>query len=139
MSDKTSVIRGPKECSVKTRVASRTMTTGTLVATLPKGSRIVEFVLSGIASNAVTTATLSIGNTLASANEYVNAHDVKTAATGAGTVLMNGVPGAIGINVLTADTPIYFKYAETGGASTLGSWVVHIKYTTGNIVNNDTI
>jgi hypothetical protein len=138
MSVKESVIRGPKECSVKTRVFARTMTTGTLVATVPKGSRIVEFVLSGIASNAVTTATLSIGSTVA-ATEFVNGHDVKTAATGAGTVLINGVPGAIGINVLTVDTPIYFKYAETGGASTLGSWVVHIKYTTGNILDNDTI
>lgn len=137
MSDKTSVVKGPKDLKVKTRNVARTMTTGTAVATLPKGSRIVAFVLSGTASNAGTTATLSVGNT-ATATEYVNGADVKTAASGSGVVLLNGVASAVGA-VLTVDTPIYVKYAETGGASSAGAWKLHICYTSGNSINDDTI
>lgn len=137
MSDKTSVIRGPKDLLTKTRNATRSMTTGTLVATLPKGSRIVAFVLSGVASTAGTSATLSIGSTT-TATEFVNAHDVKTAATGAGVVVMNGVAGGVG-SVLTVDTPIYFKYAESGTASGAGAWKIHVVYTVGNAINDTTI
>lgn len=137
MSDKTSVIRGPKDVLSKTRNLTRTMTTGTQVATLPKGSRILYFVVEGTASNAGTTATIGIGNT-SSANQYVTGFDVKTAATGNGPTMPVMVAGTGGV-VLTVDTPIYFIYAESGTASSAGAWKVSILYTTGNALNDTTI
>jgi hypothetical protein len=137
MSDKTSVIRGGHNVVAKTRNLTRTMTTGTQVATLVKGSRILYFIVEGVASNAVTTATIGIGTT-AAANQYVTGFDVKTAATGVGPSMPAMVSGVLGVP-LTVDTPIYFIYAETGGASTLGNWKVSIVYTTGNVINDTTI
>jgi len=137
MTDKVSVIRGPKDVVGKTRAATRSMTTGTAVMTLPKGSRILYFTSTGVASDAATTATLSVG-TSATSNEYVSAYDVKTAANGVGPVILPSVSGTLGV-VLTEDTPIYFKYAETGTASTVGNWWVTCVYTQSNVVNNDTV
>jgi hypothetical protein len=137
MSDKLSLRRGPKELVTKTRSVSYTMSTATQLATLPKGARILYLVLSGTAASTATTATLSIGTT-ATSNELVNTVNVLAAGSGNGTSILTGVTGAIG-GVLTADTPIYAKYAESGGTSTTGTWKLHIVYTTGNIVNDDTI
>jgi hypothetical protein len=137
MADKTSLMRGPKDVKCKTRSVARTMTTGTALCTIPKGARILGFVLSGTASNAGTTATLSFGNS-ATATEYVSGADVKTAATGSGVVLLNGVASGVGA-VLTTPTVIYGKYAETGGASSAGAWKVHVLYTDGNFINDDTV
>lgn len=137
MADKTSVQRGGKSVQAKARLAARTMTTGTQVATIPKGSRLLGFLLNGVASDAATTATISIGSTV-TATEFVSGADVKTAAAGRGPTLLPGVSGAIGA-ALTVDTPIFFKYAETGTASTVGSWTIAILYTTGNVTNDDTV
>lgn len=137
MADKLSLTRGPKQPLVKTRSVAYTMTTATQLATLPKGARILALVLSGSAATTATTATLSIGNT-ATATEYVNAVNVLAAGVGNGTSVLAGVAGAIG-GVLTADTPIYAKYAESGGTSTTGTWKLHIVYTTGNSINDDTL
>jgi hypothetical protein len=137
MSDKLSLRRGPKELVTKTRSVSYTMSTATQLATLPKGARILYLVLSGTAASTATTATLSIGTT-ATSNELVNTVNVLAAGSGNGTSILTGVTGAIG-GVLTTDTPIYAKYAESGGTSTTGTWKLHIVYTTGNIVNDDTI
>jgi hypothetical protein len=72
MSTKDSVLRGPKVTVAKARNLLRTMTTGTQVASIPKGSRIQMFVLRGMSPlNAGTTATISIGNTV-TANEFVS-------------------------------------------------------------------
>ena len=135
MTDKASVVRGPKDVVTKTRAWTRSMTTGTQVATLPKGSRLLGFVVGGVASDAQTTATLSIGNN-ATATQYVAAQDVKTAAAGAGPTLSAMVSGTFG-SVVTVDTPIFFKYAETGTAATVGGGFVDIRYSQSNIVNND--
>lgn len=137
MSDKTSVLRGPKDVMCKTRNVLRTMTTGTQIATLPKGSRILYYLVEGVASDAGTTATLGFGTTSA-ANQHVTGADVKTVATGRGPFFPALVSG-IGGSVFTADTPIFAIYAETGGASTVGNWKVSIFYTTGNITNDDTV
>lgn len=137
MSDKTSVLRGPKPERTKVRAWARTMTTGTQVATLPKGARLLGFTLGGVASDAATTATISIGSTT-TATEYVSGADVKTAAAGRGPTGLALVSGIFG-TVLTVDTPIYFKYAETGTASTVGGGYISIKYTDGNLINDDTI
>lgn len=139
MADKTSVLRGGKGLQTKVRVVSRTMTTGTQIATLPKGARLIGYMLAGVASDAATTATVSLGTTAANSNEHVSGADVKTAASGRGPTLLPFVSGAGNAAVPTADTPIFAKYAETGTASTVGGWVVTIMYTTGNITNDDTI
>jgi hypothetical protein len=135
MSANTSVIRGPKHVVTKVRAWTRSQTTATVVATLPKGARLLGFSLGGVASDAATTATLSIGST-STATEYVNAYDVKTAANAKGESVLPLQSGIYG-SVLTADTPVYFKYAETGTASTVGGGFVSIRYTTDNILNND--
>lgn len=136
-STKTSVIRGPQPASIATRAVARTMTTGTQIATLPKGARLIGIIIEGTASNAGTTATLSFG-TNATSNQWVSAFDVKTVATGDGPAFAKFVAG-IGGSVLTADTPVFALYAESGTASSAGAWNVSIMYTTGNIVNNTTL
>ena len=137
MSTKDSVFRGPKDLVTKTRNVTRTMTTGTALCTIPRGSRILGIVINGVASDAATTATLSFGNS-ATATECVNGADVKTAAAGVGPTLLPGVSGVLGA-VLSADTTIYAKYAETGTASAVGSWKATVVYTTGNAINDTTI
>lgn len=137
MTDKVSVLKGGKKLEVKVRNVARTMLTATAIATLPKGSRLLAIETNGVASDAATTATLGFGSTTA-ANEYVTARDVKTAATGIGSRNGGNVSGAFGV-VLTKDTVIYAIYAETGTASTVGSWTAAIQYTTGNIANDDTL
>jgi uncharacterized protein (DUF2126 family) len=137
MATKDSVLRGPKDVLTKTRRLAITQTTAFIAATLPKGSRIIGFCLRGVNSNAVTTATVSIGNTSA-ANQYVNGADVKTAAAGIGPTWLASVSGSLG-PALTVDTPIWFKYADTGGAASLGGWYIDIVFTTGNVTNDDTV
>lgn len=137
MSDKVSVLRGPRPLAIKTRNVLRTMTTGTALCTLPKGSRILWILVEGVASDAVTTATLGFGTTVAAAN-LVTGFDVKTVATGRGPSFPTSVSGAMGV-VYPTDTTVYAIYAETGGASTVGNWKVSIGYTDGNLLNDGTI
>lgn len=137
MADKTSLLRGPKSDRLKVRAWARTMTTAVQVATLPKGARLLGFTVGGVASDAATTATLSVGKTSTS-TEYVNGADVKTAAAGQGPTSLALVSGIYG-SILTVDTPIYFKYAETGTAATVGGGFVTIRYTDGNIVDDDSL
>lgn len=137
MADKTSVLRGPKSVASKTRSVARTMTAATALCTLPKGSRIVGIILNGTASDAGTTATLSFG-TSTTATELVSGQSVLAAGAGNGSNFLKGVTGALGA-VLTSDTVIYAKYAETGTASTAGAWTVTVLFTTGNITDDETI
>ena len=68
---------------------------------------------SAAASNAATTATISVGK--AGTNTFfLNAQDVKTAATGAGQVVPNGATNLAGIGA--ADLQVVGIYAETGTA-----------------------
>ena len=121
-----------KNLVVKQFAVTRAMTAGTDRAFMvPKGARIIGFILSGTASDAGTTATLSVGTTSGTPVEYVNALDVKTAATGSGVGLLRGVAGVFQ-SATTADTMIYVKVTETGGASTVGSWTLTIAYVTGS-------
>jgi hypothetical protein len=119
-----------KNLQVKSFPVTRTQTAGTDRAfVLPKNARLVGYVLSGSASNAGTTATLSVGTTSGTPTEHVNAVNVLAAGSGNGVNLLNGVAGALGAK-LTSDTLVYVKYAETGAASTLGSWWLHVFYVT---------
>lgn len=110
-----------KDLLVKAFQVSRTDTTATVKAVLPGDSTILDIAIIGAASNAGTTATLSIGNT-STATEYVNAQDVKTAggiirptATASATNLPN-----LENPPISTDIQIYAKYAETGTASSAG-------------------
>lgn len=119
-----------KDLQVKSFPVTRSMTTGTDRAfVIPKNARIMYFVLSGTASDAGTSATLSVGTTSGTPVEYVNALDVKTAATGSGVGVLRGVTAAVG-NKLTSDTTVYVKITEVGGASTVGSWWLDVMYVT---------
>jgi len=115
---------------VKQVAVARTNTAGTDRAfLLPKGAQIMCFVLSGTASNAGTTATLSVGTTSGTPVEYVNAVSVLAGGVGNGVNVLSGVAGAVGAK-LTADTIVYFKYAETGTASSAGAWNLFCVYFT---------
>lgn len=126
-----SLFRDTKAIVSKTFTISRSETTAAEKLKLPKGSRVIAIVAnSTAASNAQTTATISIG-TSATATEWVNAQDVKTTASGKGTVLYNGA-GAIGVGALSADATVYAKYAETGSASNAGGpWNITIFFNPG--------
>jgi hypothetical protein len=108
----------------------RTDTTAFVGAKLPKDAVITGlYVIGHAASDAATTAVVSIGST-SSANEYLASFDVKTAATGEGY----NPAGAAAVGTamcakLTGDVDVYAKYAETGTASTTGGpWFVKIEY-----------
>lgn len=134
---------GCRDVQAKSRQITRSMTVATPLIKLITGSRIIGFVLSGVASNATGTAVLSIGSTSANANEFVNAVSVLAGGVGNGVNLLNGVAGAVGQSPVgyvgaggawAGDLTIYVKYAETGTASTLGGWWLHVVFTTGEFV-----
>ena len=107
---------------------ARTDTTAKFLFTLPKYAWISDVqLLTATASNAGTTATVSVGTTSASSNELVLAQDVKTAA---GYIDPTTTAVAAGYyKNATADIPIYAIYAETGTASSTGGpWTVLVEY-----------
>jgi hypothetical protein len=108
----------------------RTDTTAAQRAALPRDAMIVGMnVIGYVASDAATTAVIGVGSTTA-ANEYLSGYDVKAAGTGEGYSAAGAaaVGNAFGVR-LTADVPLYVKYAETGTASTTGGpWYVKIDY-----------
>ena len=107
----------------------RTDTTAFVGTVLPKDSIITGIYFMGaVASNAATTANISVG-TSATATEWVNAFDVKS-STGTGYQLAySAAAGAMTGSKLTADVPVYFKYTETGAASSAGGpWYVKLEY-----------
>lgn len=124
---------GPRTLVSKTRAVSRSMTASTALVKLPLGARIIGFVLTGTGALTPSTATISVGNTSASANEYVNAVSVLTTA-GDGSQWLKGVAGAVGQAPLQNDTTIWVKYAETGTPSTVGAWNLTVVFTTGEFV-----
>lgn len=139
MSVNTSVLKGPKNLRTKVRgTIARTDTTGVLLATLPKGARLIGAFLigNGTLVNNRTTANITLGNTV-TATELIS-------GTGNAVNLVSVAGGFMAANSgtpLTADTPIYAVYAESGGtaSSTGGPWYVVIVYTDGNLINNDAL
>lgn len=120
----------PRDSQEKVIKIVRTDTTAFQGAVLPKDAVITGlYVIGAAASDAATTATIGIGST-SSANEYLAAFDVKTAATGEGYSPAGAAAvGSAMMSKLTADTPVYAKYAETGTASTTGGpWYVKVEY-----------
>lgn len=120
-----------KDVQVKSFRVNRTDTTATVFAVIPQDATIIGVLLSGTtASDAATTATVSVGTT-STATEWINAFDVKTSTKGAGQNLPPLVAGLGNLSGLPAgtDVQVYAKYAETGTASTTGGpWYVQILY-----------
>lgn len=98
------------------------------VGTLPSGSQCIECIVRvTTAFNAATTNVLTVGTSSGSNADIVAASDVNEAATG--TTIVATCAGL----TISADTPIYAKYTQTGTAATAGSCQVTITYVaTGN-------
>ena len=116
------------ETLVKTVQIKRTDTTSFDAFTLPKGAVIAgAYVMGTVASDAATTATVSVGSNPGTTNECVAAFSVKTNGVG---YFATGAQGGTSLgSQLTADTLIKAKYTETGTASTTGGpWLVKVEY-----------
>lgn len=107
---------------------ARTDTSAKILFTLPEGAIPVDLVYSSpAASNAGTTATLSVGKSGGTGVEFLNAADVKTAGTGAGAQHPAGPTTSLFGTPLAAAAVVTGTYAETGAASSAGGpWVVTI-------------
>ena len=91
---------------------ARTTTTPVQMFTLPAGATVVQMrLITAVASNAGTSATVTIGKTSAT-HEYLDGQSV---ATPADTSVLNAI-GPVG----AAPQPVYGVYAEAGTASTTG-------------------
>lgn len=121
---------------------TRTDTVAKQLFTLPKNARVLFFSVYGFAaSNAGTTATLSLGKQGGTGAEYLSAYDVKTAASGNGLTFPNAQL-LIGYNTtpadlakLSTDVTITGTYAETGAASNAGGpWTIEVFYVTGLVM-----
>lgn len=127
----TALIPVAKDVHAKAFQVTRTDTTASLKCVLPADSTIMDFLILGVASNAGTTANISIGST-ATATEYVNAQDVKTAGgviRPTSTVSATNLPNLEPVPLTGQDITIYAKYAETGGASSAGGpYTVYVTY-----------
>jgi hypothetical protein len=112
----------------KTVRIARTDTTAFNAFVLPKGAVIAgSYVMGTVASDAATTATVSVGSNPGTTNECVAAFSVKTNGLG---FFATGATGGTSVgSQLTADTLMKAVYAETGTASTTGGpWLVKVDY-----------
>ena len=129
----TALTPAAKDGAIKMFQLSRTETAGVLKAVLPAQSTILGFLIYGTASNAGTSATISIGSTAANANEYVNAQDIKTAG---GLVIptstiTSAIPTIEPVPLTGQDITIYAKYTESGTVSSAGGpWKIAVWYVT---------
>ena len=117
----TATLPPSKDGQIKVFQLSRTDTTATVKAVLPADATILGFLIFGAASNAGTTATISIGSTVA-ATEFVNGQDIKTAG---GLVIPTSTVNPANVAQVEtlphgSDIQIWAKYAETGAASSAG-------------------
>ena len=114
---------------VLVNTVARTDTSAKTLGTLPQDAQIVGLTIWGAAaSNAGTTATLSVGKSGGAGAEYLSAYDVKTAASGNGQTSPNAAL-LLAPTKATADTVVTGTYAETGTASTSGGpWTVIVRY-----------
>lgn len=119
-----------KDVSMKAFQVSRTDTTASVKLVLPGDATITDLKIIGAASNAATTATLSVGSS-STATEYINGQDVKTAGgmiRPTTTFSSTNLPNLESAPV-SGDVVIYAKYAETGTASSAGGpWTVLVEY-----------
>lgn len=124
----TTLIPTSKDLVVKAFKVARTDTTAALKAVLPGDASIVNIDIFGTASDAGTTATLSIGTSTTS-TEIISGQSVLTGGKVAITTAWSvNFPNVQPVPV-TGDIKLYAKYAETGTASTAGGdWTVVVYY-----------
>lgn len=115
-----------RDVSIKVASIARTDTAAKNLFMLPKGAVPLYFlVFSGTASDAATTATISVGKT-GTGTFFLNTVDVKTAA---GLIVPPTAKNTNLVTGLTADTQVTGIYAETGTASTTGGpFIVMLVY-----------
>lgn len=109
---------------------ARTDTSAKVLFTLPAGFIPLTIDVSSVAaSDAGSTATISVGKSGGTGAELLATYDVKTAAKGKGSNRPdNSGSAAYGASVGTSPYVVTGVYAETGGASTTGGpWVVKIE------------
>lgn len=110
---------------------TRSDTTAFEAFVLPKGARLCgTYFVSDTASNAGTSASISVGSNPGTTNEVCNGYDVKTAASGAGYNTLPGSKMGTGWTApASSDILIKAKYTEAGTASTSGGpWLVKVEY-----------
>jgi hypothetical protein len=112
---------------VKSGTVARTDTSAKNLFTLPPNAILDDLVIAGPNSDAGTSATLSVGKT-GTNTFFVNARDVKAAATGNGLQSATGAANTGG-TIGTSPLQVVGIYAESGGASTTGGpWTVTARY-----------
>ena len=124
-----------KDVVVKAFQVARTETAAAVKAMLPWNASVININMVGVASDAPTSANVSVGTTSTS-TEWVNAQDVKTAggfiqpaSTFSAANLPNLENPGTALNTY-ADIPVYAKYAETGtsASTTGGPYTVFVYY-----------
>lgn len=109
----------------------RSNTTAKELFVLPAYSIVVGVAVNGkAASDASSSADISIGLMSNLCNEILSAYDVKTSGTGLGLTVPNATAGSTGSNTFTVGSNamrIGAKYAETGSASSAGGpWEIYL-------------
>ena len=122
-------VRGGYGQFVLVNTIARTDTSAKTLGVLPQDAQIIGMTVWGAAaSNAGTSATISVGKSGGTGSEYLATYDVKTAGTGAGQTTPNGAK-LFSPTAAAADTTVTGVYAESGTASTSGGpWTCIIEY-----------
>ena len=118
-----------KDVVVKAFKIARTETAAVKKLVLPADSSILEVIVNGsTASDAATTATVTITAADNTGTISSGAYNVKGSGAVTGFVTMSSLPN-LQPSPLTGDLVISAVYAETGTASTTGGdWYVTVKY-----------
>lgn len=118
-----------KAHQVKVFQVSRTDTVSSLKAMLPAQASVLNVIIYGsTASNAGTTASVTVTITNNSGTVSTGAYDVKTSGAVTGFVQMTNLPNIEPLP-LVGDLKINAVYAETGTASSAGGpWKVVVEY-----------
>ena len=118
-----------KAHQIKAFQATRTDTANPLKVVLPAQSSVTDITVYGsTASNAGTTATLTVTISDNSGVISTGTYDVKTNGATTGSVNMTALPNIEPLP-LNGDLKINVDYAETGTASTTGGpWNIAVEY-----------
>lgn len=125
----TTNIPAAKDVVTKVFKVARTDTTATLKVVLPADASIMSVrFYGGTASDAGTSATVTITAANNSGTVSSGTYDVKTNGAVTGELTMSGLPNVMPVP-LTGDITVKATYAETGIASTTGGpWNMSITY-----------
>lgn len=111
------------------------ISSGVAKSSLPAGAIILRTnVVLSASFNAQTTNVLTAGLNGTTANNIVSTVTVSAAGFGA----TNHVPTGAALGALSADTPVYVKYTQTGTAATQGAANIIIEYAVQGDLNSAT-